>query len=95
MLIQLLLCLALCYRIAFYVEERKIMTSWIDFRQQKPKEMITAIVFNEKGFMSGQCVIALYYPNYDVWYLYDPNYRESLTLEVTHYLPIPTPPILI
>ena len=71
------------------------MTTWIDFRKEKPGESITAIVFNEKGFMCGQCVIATYYPNYDVWCLYDPNYRESLTLEVTHYLPIPIPPKLI
>ena len=71
------------------------MTAWIDFREKKPECDITAIVFNEKGHMSGGCVHAIYYTVYDVWCLYDPNYRESLTLEVTHYLPIPKTPKII
>ena len=65
--------------------------NWIDFRKEKPKKDITAIVFNEKGYMNGVGVIGMYSVNYDVWNLYDPNYRESLTLEVTHYLPIINP----
>jgi hypothetical protein len=71
---------------------KDLMTNWIDFRKEKPKQDTVAIVFNEKGFMCGTTIRAIYHASYDVWCIYDLRYRESITLEVTHYLPIPNPP---
>lgn len=68
--------------------------SWIDFRLNKPKQITFAVVSNEKGFMINGTIRAMYFPKYDVWNLYDPNYRESVTIEVTHYIPIPDAPLI-
>jgi hypothetical protein len=74
------------------MKKQKTESQWIRFPECKPKEVITAIVFNEKGFMCLGIVRAMYYPQCDVWHLYEPMRGESLALDVTHYLPIPTPP---
>jgi hypothetical protein len=71
------------------------MTEWIKYEDQKPTTDITALVFNEKGFMCGGDVLALYCHRYEIWRLYDPNYSPALTLEVSHYLPIPSLPKVI
>jgi len=63
---------------------------WINFEEKKPDNMILALVFNQKGWMSD--VMAMYHPDQETWVLYDPNYRITLTLQITHYLEIPTPP---
>lgn len=63
---------------------------WISVKDKKPDKMITAIVFNSRGYMYN--VMALYYPGSDIWILFDPNYRQTLTLDVTHYMEIPAIP---
>ncbi len=68
------------------------MREWINFKEKKPSELTVALVFNERGFLNN--VKAIYHPRYDVWALFDPNYRESIVLDVTHYLPIPEHPPL-
>lgn len=42
--------------------------------------------------MKSGFIRALYHPNENAWVLYDPNYRESILLEVSHYMPIPELP---
>lgn len=66
------------------------MSEWIRVRDKKPTDYSIALVCNEKGWMRG--IKATYHEREDVWVLYDPNYRESLTLDVTHYLVIPLNP---
>jgi len=61
--------------------------SWIDFRIEKPKTDVLALVSNEKGWMFHQR--AVYHSSIDVWQFMDPNHREALLLDVTHYIPIP------
>lgn len=71
------------------------MNEWISVKDRLPESDICALVVNDKGFMIGGTVVALYSRTYNVWRLYDPNYRESVTLEVSHYIPIPAVPPLI
>jgi hypothetical protein len=61
------------------------MKGWIKYPETIPQHDISAIVSNEKGWMS--FTRAIYYHSYDVWILYDPNYIDTITLQVTHYLP--------
>lgn len=63
---------------------------WIDFKKVKPKTDIIALVCNSKGWMGW--TRAIYQASDDVWTLYDVNYRDTLTLEVTHYIAIPPEP---
>jgi len=63
------------------------MSEWISFINTKPKDDTFALVTNNKGWMG--IIKAYYHTGYDVWVLEDPNYRQTITLEVTHYLPIP------
>lgn len=63
---------------------------WIKYKDSKPETDIVALVCNEKGWMGN--VQAIYIKSDDVWRHSDPNYRETLLLDVTHYLPIPLPP---
>jgi len=60
---------------------------WTLFKENKPKRITIAVVCNIKGWMTN--VLATYHPEYDTWVLYDPNYRNAVTLEVTHYAEIP------
>lgn len=62
--------------------------TWIDFRIEKPKTDICALVCNEKGWMFD--VKAMYHLRNDVWQLDDPTCRGALLLDITHYLPIPS-----
>lgn len=64
---------------------------WISFKDSPPENDILALVCNEKGFLFN--VRAMYHKRYDIWVLNDPNYRETLALEVTHYFPIPDKPV--
>ncbi len=61
--------------------------SWKAVKDGLPCHDIRCLVRNEKGWMLD--IMALYYENWKVFVLYDPNYRPSLTLDVTHYLEIP------
>ncbi len=63
---------------------------WISYKENKPTEMITALVCNSKGWMYQ--AMALYHPREETWVLYDVNYRHSITVEVTHYIQIPPGP---
>ena len=61
---------------------------WISTKDLLPTEECLCYVMNDKGYMRG--IRAIYYPKYGVFVLYDPNYRESLTLDVTHYTILPS-----
>lgn len=63
---------------------------WIELKDKKPDKDIVALVCNEKGYMWR--AEAIYDAYYDIWKLSDPNYRESLTLDITHYIEIPPIP---
>jgi hypothetical protein len=69
--------------------KKKKNSGWISVKEEKPKHTIIALVCNEKGFMFANPIRAIYHPYDDVWVLYDLHIRETLTLEITHYLPIP------
>lgn len=66
------------------------MSEWKKYPENKPERDIVCLVFNSKGWMSD--IRAIYHYGYDVFTLRDNNYRENLTLEVTHYLETPEPP---
>lgn len=54
-----------------------------------PKEHGSFLVANEKGWMSPLNFIrSYYYPLEKVFVLYDPNYKETVVLDVTHYFEI-------
>lgn len=63
---------------------------WISVKEKKPPDFTEALVYNEKGWMRD--VRAIYHAPEDVWVLYAPDYRERVTLEVSHYIPIPECP---
>lgn len=63
------------------------MMEWIDYRTDKPKHDILAVVTNAKGWMHK--VMARYDYDSDVWIEDNANNRITLTLEVTHYVPLP------
>ncbi len=60
---------------------------WIKIKDSKPVSNQLVYAKNENGLMDG--VLALYYVQYDAFVNYDPSYRISLTLEVTHWYPLP------
>lgn len=72
---------------------KKNEITWKYCKTEKPKHYTNALVCNEKGWMFQ--VQAMYNADQDVWILYDPNYRQTILLDVTHYLPIPLLPIAI
>lgn len=59
----------------------------LSVKDNPPKKDMVCLVWNEKGWMNA--VKARYHHHYDVFVLHDSSYRESITLEVTHYMPIP------
>ncbi len=63
---------------------------WTLFKENKPKRITIAVVCNVKGWMTH--ILAIYYPEDDVWVLLDPKYRQDVALEVTHYIEIPDSP---
>lgn len=71
---------------SFYMQGTT-MNEWIAVKDKKPDNDIFALVANEKGWMRN--IKALYFSKDDVWSLYDPNYHETLLLEVSHYIEIP------
>jgi hypothetical protein len=66
---------------------------WIDVKERLPSLMCCCLVTNSKGWMRE--IRAIFYPEQKVFILNDPNYRESLVLEVTHYIEIPEIPFSI
>jgi hypothetical protein len=63
------------------------MSEWIDFQKNKPDTDIVALVCNKKGWMFYQK--AVYHKYSDIWVLDSPSRELLVTLDVTHYLPIP------
>lgn len=63
---------------------------WISVKDRVPAKMISAIVCNARGWMYE--AKATYHPEYGTWVLYDPQYYNSLTLDVTHWAEIPESP---
>lgn len=64
---------------------------WINVKDRLPDTDIEVLVSNSKGWMRN--IKALYLANYKVFLLYDPNYREPLLLDVTHWISLP--PLLL
>lgn len=66
---------------------------WKKYPENKPEKNIEAIVYNDKGWMHEQK--ASYRSKEDIWVILYPCLGSSnfLTLNVTHYLEIPTRPI--
>ena len=64
--------------------------SWISVKDKLPETCINCLVSNSKGWMFE--IRAIYHPREKVFQLYDPTYRETILLDVTHYLEIPDPP---
>lgn len=62
----------------------------LSVKDNPPESDLVCLVWNEKGWMSG--AKAIYHSHYNVFVLDNPTCRESVTLEVTHYLPIPIGP---
>lgn len=63
---------------------------WISVKDKLPENDIMALVCNEKGWMFQS--IATYIASSKVWILYNPNIRDTLLLDVTHYIAIPASP---
>lgn len=63
---------------------------WIDAKKNPPLEDCMCIVCNIKGWMYD--TRALYSCKEGVFQLYDPNYRETLLLDVSHYYVMPVSP---
>jgi hypothetical protein len=55
-----------------------------------PKVGCICLVTNNIGWMSN--VQATFHPECNTFVLYDPNYRQCLTLDITHYIIIPKYP---
>ena len=67
------------------------MNHWISVKERLPEDdgqMV--IVCNTNGWMRYQR--ALYYPRDNLFVHYDPQYYDKLTLDVTHWMPLPEPP---
>lgn len=64
---------------------------WIK-AENKPKIMTCALVINTNGWMLSPTKLAFYHPDVDEWVIYSPDGRESYTLKITHYFPIPEAP---
>ena len=59
---------------------------WISVKDKLPDtNYCCCLVSNERGWM--HAVRAIYHKGDNIFTLNDPNYRKSLTLDVTHYLP--------
>lgn len=65
------------------------MNEYIPVSERKPSEDMLCLVCNEKGWMAN--IPAIYHAHYDVFVLNESNSRQSLTLEVTHWFPYPSP----
>ena len=65
--------------------------SWILFEKQKPKDKQYAIIFADSAFV----LLAQYRDGmfFDVVQDADGTYFETVTRDVTHWMPLPEPPI--
>lgn len=66
------------------------MSEWIDIKEKLPDTDCDVLVGNVKGFMRN--IKATYHKKYNVFILYDPDFRKSICLDVTHWLPLPSFP---
>jgi hypothetical protein len=64
---------------------------WISVEDELPLQMCDCIVYNSKGWMRN--ARAIYYPNDNIFVLYNPQEIDKFTLAVTHYIIIPEPPM--
>ncbi len=60
---------------------------WISVKDQLPEHEGSFWVKNDKGWMNG--VVALYYPDQQVFVNYDPGMYNHFTLDVTHWVELP------
>jgi hypothetical protein len=66
------------------------MSEWISINDRLPENDMCVLVTNRKGWMHK--VQAIYYKHKN-FFLYDnPDVKENLLLDVTHWLEIPGPP---
>jgi hypothetical protein len=63
---------------------------WISIKDKKPEDDCFAVVYNNKGWMGMKN--AHYYKNCDIWRLLDDYIRDSILLDITHYIQLPAPP---
>lgn len=67
------------------------MAEWINVKDKLPDNDICALVINTKGWMGKVQVV--YHKKYDTWVFSDPGGggggRETLCIDVTHYIEIP------
>ena len=64
--------------------------TWISVKEYKPTTDLLAVVCNERGYM--WYAKAHYDVRHDIWKLCDSTYRESIAIDVTHYIEIPPLP---
>lgn len=62
---------------------------WID-ASEKPKQDSICLVVNIKYGV--ETLRAIYHENYDVFVWYNPDVRQTICLDVTHYILEPTSP---
>lgn len=63
---------------------------WMSVKEGYPPAHSMCFVLNEKGWMGPSCmVVARYYAKEKCFVLHDPNGRQYLPLEVTHWLMVP------
>lgn len=62
--------------------------NWISVKDKLPEHHVLCYVMNEKGWMRG--VLALYYSDHQVFVEYNPSSIIKLTLDVTHYIELPS-----
>ena len=71
------------------------INNWKRYPENKPSQMSCCLVYNERGSLDNGKVRAIYYPDQDMFQLYDTNVRDLYPLSVTHYFEIPEPPRII
>lgn len=69
------------------------LIQWIEFKENKPKDLTVAVVAHEKCDTGYQ--IATYYPGFDMWVSHhcQSSGKNTLPIHVTHYFPIPIIPV--
>jgi hypothetical protein len=62
---------------------------WIDVAQKKPDTDQVCYVQNIKNSMD--CFICVYMKDWDVFRLFDTKTHDNFAIEVTHWIPLPSP----
>ena len=68
----------------------KAAMEWNRYPETKPPNDQMCYVCHERAGMD--CFLAIYWPKYNIFRLYDPRNYDHPALDVTHWIPLPTPP---